>query len=358
MSRGQGTEENTSLTHFHPVQCSDPSDPPQAFNARQTPRATKPVTYTYRPPKPVSFSFKPPQIRQKVVLSPTPPSTPNQNVEQEPVFQIPNDNQTPADNNCKSNEMDIKSVAPESNEMDWKSSNAKASELDGEMSDETSGGSHSQQSDQSRETSPKKKVKLGKCNSSPITNSVSHDMNNVSHDTNNLSRDSGSTSTTPDLEVFEEDIPEECDPVEGCRDVIEIDTKIIDRFFRRGRSESVCRLITNIYDSDESGWSSDDAANVTQRENQAASRDNQVTSRDNLSTSRDNLATSRQSRPLAIRGIPNRRGRSVSSNELLPTKPRVVPTGPVVRRSTTDTLSTPAKRTAVGHVISLFGSLP
>ena len=115
------------------------------------------------------------------------------------------------------------------------------------------------------------------------------------------------------------------------------DGKILERFLRRGRSESVCRLITNmIYDSDESGWSSDEGS-------LASSRDG-VTSRDSV--------TSREARSLG-----GRKGRSSSSNELIASKPRVVPPGPPTRRSTTDILSTPARRSAVGFPLHLFVSI-
>ncbi|XP_063691686.1 inositol-trisphosphate 3-kinase A-like isoform X2 [Bolinopsis microptera] len=254
MLRDQGTvAEDSSLLD------DSSSDPDQQ-------QVVQPVaiSFSYKPPKAISFSYRPPQLAS----SSTVPAITNSNhvtVNSEP----PKTNAVPAKRNSELSQTNA--GYPETNSKHPKTTNSEPSQ------------------------------------------------SNSSHD------DVPPEFSSPDeMEVFDGDstVKDEFQVVDGeSQDgpkLIEhtTDPKLLERFLRRGRTDSVCRLITNIYDSDESGWSSD--------EGNSAPRIG-----------------------MPIRSLGPRKGRSSSSSDLMvQSRPRVIPPGPHHRRSTTDILAKPARRSA------------
>ena len=264
MSRDQGTvAEDSSLLD------DSSSDPDQVV----PPVA---ISFSYKPPKAISFSYRPPQLASSsTVTALTNSNHPTTN------SQPPKTNAVPAKRNSELSQTNA--GYQQTNSKHPKTTN-----------------SEPQQTNSSHDDLP------------PQFSSPSPDEMEV------FDGDSSAKDEFPVVDVENQDGPKLIEHT--------TDPKLLERFLRRGRTDSVCRLITNIYDSDESGWSSDEGSSAPRI-------------------------------GMPIRSLGPRKGRSSSSSDLMvQNRPRVIPPGPPHRRSTTDILATPARRTAVGSRIAISGS--
>ena len=281
--------ESTSLP-FRPDKAAESSsssdlDPP----GRVSPQT---VSFSYKPPKAISFSYKPPQLVALSSLTETPKTPEHTRTNCEPVKA----NCEPVKTNCEPAKTNF---GPATTNCDLAADNCDQATTNCNLAS-TNCKPPKAKSGPFRTNS---RSRARKINSSP-----DDDVRAVSSPSPDDAFEESTCADRPRRDEYPDN-----DEVPPAHPVVK-DPKLLERFLRRGRSESVCRLITNIYDSDESGWSSDEG-----------------------SGSRDGSQ---------IRGLGSRKGRSSSSNDLLPVKSRVVPPGPPVRRSTTDIVP-PARRSAV-----------